>query len=404
MDTAQDKEDTLIGSVAETKYEPKSSEDPPYKSFPLPLKFSLFMLLLIMSIITLTSGKYILVWSSNISYSLQQFGGKPLFYLAQIFSTLLTVWTIPVVIFYNHLSNNSKDSYYHFMKFMIANCIGVTFKTVFYQGRPYLVNKDVYGCTCDPGMPSGHSIMAVSGYYMAFIILSQRVDYFKSSPTKLTIIRIICIIFPLGIMWSRVQLAAHSLDQISIGALISLNVIVWFDYQQFEKMYSYFETRPFFLPVTFTIFMTIFGSAFILINHEKREDTNFWLYWNKCPACLNTFVVAASKNTALVFVLPGFIMFYPYEKKRYTTMLEDHFLLYDRKWSRFVVFLVNVCILPAILFAVLQFIQTTSINGIYGASFFWFKLLSPLAFFVGISMSFLNEYLYEKLNINQCRH
>ena len=323
-------------------------------------------------------------------------------YLAQLFSTVLTVWTIPVVVFYNHLSNNSKDSYYHFVKFMTANAIGVTFKTLFYQGRPYLVHKDVYGCTCDPGMPSGHSIMAVSGYYMAYVILSQRTGYFKASPSRTQLLKFICVLFPLGIMWSRVQLAAHSLDQISIGALISLNVIVWFDRTLFERIYSYLEYKPFVLPFAFTIVMTIFGSAFIWINHEKREDTNFWLYWDKCPACLNTFVVAASRNVALVFVLPGFMMFYPYEKKRYTTILEDHFLLYERKWARFFVFLVNVCLVPGAIFGVLHFVQMRSITGIYGASFFWFKLLSPLAFYAGAAMSSLNDYFYEKMNLNQC--
>ena len=106
---------------------------------------------------------------------------------------------------------------------------------------------------------------------------------------------------------------------------------------------------------------------------------------------------------ALAFVLPGFLMFYPYEKKRYTTMLEDHFMLYERKWARFMVFLVNVCVVPGILFGILQFVQTKYITGIYGASFFWFKLLSPLAFYTGAAMSSLNDYFYEKMNLNQCR-
>lgn len=371
-------------------------------SFPVGVKYSLICCLLVVSGLSLASGRSILLWSSNISYSLQQFGGRPLMWLAQLFSTVLTVWTIPVVIFYNHLSNNSKDSYYHFVKFMTANAIGVTFKTLFYQGRPYLVHKDVYGCTCDPGMPSGHSIMAVSGYYMAYVILSQRTGYFKSNPLATKILRFVCLLFPLGIMWSRVQLAAHSVDQISIGALISLNVIVWFDRTFFEKLYAYLEQKPFHMPFAFTILMTIFGSVFIWINHEKREDTNFWLYWDKCPACLNTFVVAASRNVALVFVLPGFMMFYPYEKKRCTTVLEDHFLLYQRKWARFFVFLINVCLIPGAIFGVLHFVQQRSITGIYGASFFWFKLLSPLAFYAGAAMSSLNDYFYEKLNLNQC--
>lgn len=400
MSTPQGTEESLLPNTESPKAAPRTV---PQGTFPLPLKLALSAALLIISGVSLASGRNILLWSANISYALQQFGGKPLMYLAQLFSTLLTVWTIPVVIFYNHLSNNSKDSYYHFVKFMTANAIGVTFKTLFYQGRPYLVHKDVQGCTCDPGMPSGHSIMAVSGYYMAYVILSERTDYFRNNPCRSLMLRLVCILFPFGIMWSRVQLAAHSLDQISIGALISLNVIVWFDRPFFERLYAYLESRPVTLPFLFTVIMTIFGSAFIWINHEKREDTGFWLYWDKCPACLNTFIVAAARNMALAFVLPGFVMFYPYEKKRYTTMLEDHFMLYERKWARFMVFLVNVCVVPGILFGILQFVQTKYITGIYGASFFWFKLLSPLAFYTGAAMSSLNDYFYEKMNLNQCR-
>ena len=360
------------------------------------LKYLTLAILLAFSGVDAYYNKDILLWSANITFFFQENGGRPIYYLAMILSSAFTFWMPVVVVLYNHLSNNSRDSLYHFVKYFLAVDLGVVFKILFYQGRPYLASEKIDGCTCDPGMPSGHAIMAISGYYMIYVIFTERVAFFNPAKFagRAAVLKFWCFFLSLGVIWSRIALGAHSVDQLFIGSMIAINVILWFNKARFDKLYDILEHRSVCISLIFSLTLFTLGIVFCFVNHEYREDYSFLKYYSKCPICKGTMVVSQSLNVAITQIVPGALLYYPYNHKRTLHTSHETYNAYEQKKHRFGVFVVTVVVIPTLFLGMSQVMLYFLFKGIYTSSLFLMCYLGPVAFYVGMAMSYFNEIFY----------
>ena len=91
--------------------------------------------------------------------------------------------------------------------------------------RPFWENKDLYKGICDGGFgnPSGHSMISTYLYLTLYIYL-QDLKCFKNN-TNVNIVSLVLIIFwILLIIYSRIILGLHSLNQIIYGTTLGLTV------------------------------------------------------------------------------------------------------------------------------------------------------------------------------------
>lgn len=366
------------------------------------LKYLALAVLLLVSSVDAFYNKDILLWSADITFFFQEKGGEPVRLIGLVLSSAFTFWMPVVVVLYNHMSNNSRDSLYHFTKYFLAVDLGVLFKIIFYQGRPYLASDKIDGCTCDPGMPSGHAIMAISGYYMIYVIFSERLAYFdpKTNAGRALLLKFTCFFLAAGVIWSRIALGAHSVDQLFIGSMISINVILWYDKQTFEKLYEYLEHKSVRVAVAFSVFFFTLGLSFLFINHEYREDYSFLKYYNKCPACKGTMVVSQSLNVAICQIVPGALLYYPYSHKKTLEQSHESFKAFKKRNHRFGVFFVLVVVIPAAFLLMSQLLVYFVFKGIYSSSLFQILYLGPVAFYVGMAMSYFNEIFYKHFGLD----
>ena len=347
-------------------------------------------------------NKDVMVWSGKISYYMQENGGKPVHIIAAICSSAFTFWMPITVVVYNHLSNNSRDSLYHFVKYFTAVGIGVFFKMLMYQGRPYLACEDIKGCTCDPGMPSGHAIMAISGYYMIYVIFTEKIEAFSIDrhAIRAAMLKVTCYVLGLSIIWSRIALGAHSVDQLFIGSMIAINVILWFDKPAFEKLYDKLEHHSVLISVSYSILIFALGVTFLFVNHEYREDREFLKYWDKCLVCKGTMVVSQSLNSSISQIVPGALLYYPYDRKRRQKAHHESYSVYHKPAHRFAVFFVLAVLLPGLVFMGIEAIKNKYLHDVYVASVFLLCVVGPLFFYVGMAMSYFNELAYSRFGLD----
>ena len=311
---------------------------------------------------------------------------------SHLLSTVFTFW-IPGLLFgYNHASNNSVDSFYHTFKYFAAVTLGVYFKALFYQGRPYLICEDIAGCTCDPGMPSGHAIMAVIGYFSLYELLAPRWPGLGA--------KLLTGLTALAIVVSRSVLGAHSLDQLAIGTLIALSVAAVLDKRAFERVFAFLSVRPQAYATLLFIFNGLFGLAFLLLNHEFREDRTLWKHFHKCPKCKDTLVVSQTLNMSVCQLLPGFIAQYPYRLKHRV----DTYKLFEQRGKRLWLYGLFVLLPPLCVFGLAQLLVTTAFSTVYQASVVTLGLVMPAAAFVGYMMSRGIFVVYEKHQANDMIH
>lgn len=354
-------------------------------------QYVLLAILLLVSLVDLLYHTDIMAASCRVSSFFQSIG-RPVTIPSQLLSTVFTFWIPALLIGYNHTSNNSLDSFYHTFKYFAAVTIGVYFKALFYQGRPYLICQDIDGCTCDPGMPSGHAIMAVMGYYSLYELAAPRSDGLAA---KLAI-----GLTSLGIVISRSVLGAHSIDQLTIGCLIALIVISAVDKPAFEKLLATLSAKPQDYATLLFVFNALFAVTFLYINHEFRENRTLWKYFHKCSKCKDTMVLSQTLNMSICQLLPGFIAQYPYKLKKRV----DTYKLFEYKGKRMCLYLVFVLLIPLCILGLTQVLVLTCFTTVYQASVITIGLVMPTAYSVGYMMSRGIYTVYEKHKVNDMIH
>ena len=151
--------------------------------------------------------------------------------------------------------------------YLIPYTIVFVLKALYYKGRPFVIDQRVEGCSCDPGMPSGHAIMSMIGYYIVYRFVTDTY-WLKSSFRYLyrTLLALLCIFMALAIILSRVVLGAHSYIQLIFAIIIGLNIILYVTYHNFKRVLRYFRGRLKTMAIGFAFFLTLFIPTMLYIN------------------------------------------------------------------------------------------------------------------------------------------
>ena len=276
------------------------------------LRIVLFLALIFWIIFDWIFDDDMLLASANFSYDVQQWGGKPLKYIGLVFTDGFAYIVFPLMYLVFVLVQTQLYALYYFFIFAVPNILSLWLKLTFYKGRPYVVNKGLGGSTCDPGMPSGHSILAVSGYYTIFLIITNEL-YPKNKPVKY-VTGILCTLIAICIMLSRITLGDHGYNQVIMGFLLSANIVLNIDLEIFTKLMTWLWPKVYFVLIPLEIFSITFLLVMNYINHTYRENPTFWKYMDKNPLCENTFILGSAFTVPLVSWLIGSFFWYPFNR------------------------------------------------------------------------------------------
>lgn len=265
------------------------------------------LLLLFCFIIDLFFDSDFMVRSADWSATLQEKGGTKLQVYGNIFS-LFFAFTPVIAEYYIILCSRDKlRGLYHFSCFILPVTIGGYLKAFYYKGRPYAINPNVKGSACDPGMPSGHSIIAVSTYFSLFKILVEDRGY--NSRCQKLVMGVAFTFIVINICFSRITLGDHSFNQLVIGSLVAWNFVINFEYWVFVTFLQ--KIRRIMKPLMVAAFFMSNGIVILMnyINHKYREDDSFWKYMSK--DCDNTFVIGTAQTVPLCCWFFAVLFYYP---------------------------------------------------------------------------------------------
>lgn len=302
--------------------------------FPKWFRISLFLALVVFFILDLIYDDQMLLKSAHLSLKIQQKTGKAFKVLGQISSTLLTFWSIPLVGWIMIFPKDSlTNSLYYMTLFGVPQLPVLIGKALFYKGRPFAVLRGVSGKTCDPGMPSGHTAIAVTGYYMLYLMLIQP-DKQGNMPskTKRSILGVVLFILASCVMLSRITLGDHSYNQIIMAFLMSTTVISNMSFLGYLKFLRYLGTKsanrhqvqqlplspssprspPHTLPLILCVSFLIFILLMTYLNEAYRSSPSLWIEDIVRERCPGGFIRGESESVPFSLLFIGVFLFLPF--------------------------------------------------------------------------------------------
>jgi len=171
--------------------------------------------------------------------------------------------TLILLVFFNYF-----DMYSSLVLFEIIACCAVGsgfLKLILKNPRPFF-HEDwvkVYDCETGYGNPSGHSITAIALYFTLWKIFKQR---YNLNPKLRKLLLSIIFILIISVLFSRLALGVHSLNQIILGSFVG--------YQIFYLMFYVFD-----------ISLNLDEEVTSLINYRNRNIlivSNFFFFFMGC--------------------------------------------------------------------------------------------------------------------------
>lgn len=265
------------------------------------------VLLLLAIAVELAISDRMLLHSASITHSLQQ--------SASYLSTTMEVYThivaaLPLVIVFGYLlaSKQQLKALYYFTLFYIPIGLATLGKLLLYRGRPWQVRADITGTACDPGMPSGHTIVAFTGFYITYEIFREAL---QPRPIFKWLLGLFCLSNASLVGLSRIYLGDHSYPQVLMGILISSNCVLHLDLPTFSRLLP--SPRPFQSRLAlFTACYFSFCLLFLWVNHSYRGRPDFWLHMHKNSACQGSLVIGQAVASPSFCALLGLLLSYPF--------------------------------------------------------------------------------------------
>lgn len=160
--------------------------------------------------------------SANVEINLQQNLDLGIFKFFSDYGTLSTFFPV-LIIFYMFYPLNI--SFTLFSVIIHATYWDNIFKILYGEPRPYWVFQELIpSCNVGFGNPSGHSMSSSAVYLSIWHILITKIEFFE----KRTLLKILLLIFFLMviimIIFSRLVLGAHSINQVLYGGLLGIAV------------------------------------------------------------------------------------------------------------------------------------------------------------------------------------
>ena len=243
------------------------------------------------------------IHSTTVTRDLQQ-RGDGLKVMSNVFSDYGVYWIF--VYFYVHILIHNDHVYmlYTIYTFFVPLSIVFMLKAIYYRPRPFAIADIESNCDCDPGMPSGHASMAVSAYVIAFCHLRRfclkRIERLIYRNITMVIFGLIFSSLVLTICASRIVLGSHTYMEVLIGALISLASKHLLSFKRFKQILANALPYKLAFSISLSLVLLIFTIGMLFINQIYRSEPK-WIYLNRCPECLNSFVKGQTKNLGTVF-------------------------------------------------------------------------------------------------------
>ena len=170
---------------------------------------------------------------------------------------------------------------------LISIYIGGILKIIYQNERPFFINSEIKVLNCEGGFgnPSNHSLLSTFFYLSLYEIYVNKNE--KINEKQKNLIYFLTIIFIFSIVFSRMFLGVHTLNQILFGSLIG-----FFLYFFMFKIYKLNQNVLFiiynFKQIVFVIiFLIIFGffNYYFFFNFDNKilyEKYNFMIEKN-CP-------------------------------------------------------------------------------------------------------------------------
>ena len=162
-------------------------------------------------------------------------------------------------------------------------------KILYGEARPYWVFRDLEpSCNGGFGNPSGHS-MSSSAVYLSLWHIFSNYEYFEKSYLKKFLLFIYFSLIIFLVIFSRLVLAAHTINQVLFGYLLGISVYLFHFYVfQIDKLSSrdFFELfrskrkRVFFIIFYSSLFLISLIFYFAIQNTQVIEDNNDYIKKN----------------------------------------------------------------------------------------------------------------------------
>jgi membrane-associated phospholipid phosphatase len=199
---------------------------------------------------------------------------------------------IPLLIMvYNYV--NIYKTYTLLMSLLISIGSFSILKVVYSSPRPYFKNEKIetFGCEGGWGNPSGNCLSSMAFYLTLWHIITDCKELRNQKLIKNIYLLVTCLLIVL-IMFSRIMVGAHSINQVLFGGLLGFGIYYFLffvlcirpnDHEQFSRILN-FKNITYFTGNSL-IFLFIF---LIFLFNEIDEDTKDKYYINIINKCPNT--------------------------------------------------------------------------------------------------------------------
>ena len=375
-------------------------------------RWVMIVLLVVFVIIDLRFNREMLYDSSIISMKIQKWNLDALWWFV---SYPCVFWFVVVLVVFIVHNNYVVYMMFIFTSYLFQIVVVSILKAVYYRGRPFVVNTEVRGCICDPGMPSGHVVVSVATYHLLYVILD---DFYMRYSAKKTVLRLAtalgCIMMTGVIIFSRMAMGEHSYNQLIMAVLISGNIQLQFTYIRYVRIILFVKGRfKKWCWIAFSFFF-VFTLSMIYVNSSFREQRDFWVFGEKCDQCKKSFVIGQTKNLAICFLLASFYLFIPVRIRtvnfdpeldtpcllQLNSMERDLHIRLNKKCKRMMVFI--AVLLPGlVVFIIYEVLKKIYFDDDSAASqaYIVFFVLSSIAFYSGFAVAGLRLHLYNKMDM-----
>ena len=211
---------------------------------------------------------------------------------------------------------------------------------------------------------------------------------------------ILCGFVALVICWSRMGLALHFWNQITIGFLNSVIVFTLVSFKRFKKFIEEnLKTRNSLtkMALIYTAIIMVLSWVLYFTNKDQKRVKSTWLNNRSCPNCFEKMINSQMTNLPIAFMTSGFYLgiclnFNKTLKSEEIKKLKNKLNFKEHILRLFVYLLAS---LPSILILVIFLIFGGNFDNINSESCFNFWVLSLFCVYT----SFLTVYVAPVLNL-----
>jgi len=305
----------------------------------------------------------------NIQYDVNNGGSRIALNFFKLVTKLGTVGaTIPILVFF-YLFSPLHITYRYLVILILASFLNNYLKMVYYDPRPFWVVDDPklihpYSCSASYGNPSGHSLNTTSIFLSVWWTICNHFKVLRKNGFLRMMLFLIFLVIIMLVMYSRLFLGVHTLNQLIFGFLLGICLFVLFhyivDFENFNghQFFSLFSNKIFIIIHTliFVGLMTSLVLTLVLYNHDSYNEKYKEIIKRLCPhkKILEKFQNDGFMNSLCLCGLIGAyyglvllnLLLQRYYSNKFTDELKEHFLNWNKHLKLrhyFIKFIVVLC-------------------------------------------------------------